>query len=260
MALLTVQYYSKTLSMQTRIMLILPQSDSGIGVKASSGDGQMKTLYLLHGMSDDESIWLRRTSIERYADETGIAVIMPTTQLGFYTDNYRGLDWWQYIAYEVPEFCREMFPKLSRRREDTYVAGLSMGGYGALKCALRAPEIFSRAAAFSAVCDVAELCTQMDIRGQDYWENIFGPLDQIYGSFNDLFTAAEDLKKRHEFPPPKLYIWCGREDYLFEQNCRFRDHLRSLHYPLTWEESAGDHQWVYWDQRIDRVIHHWLPL
>lgn len=97
------------------------------------------TLYLLHGLSDDDSIWLRRTSIERYVAQMGIAVVMPQVHRSFYTDMAAGGQYWTFISEELPALARSFFP-LSAKREDNFVAGLSMGGYGALKLGLRKPE------------------------------------------------------------------------------------------------------------------------
>lgn len=236
--------------------VILPEATRGlIGMAGQSGGAMWKTLYLLHGMSDDHTIWQRRTSIERYAAEKGIAVVMPTTHLGWYTDMYRGFKYFSFIAGELPKVCRQMFPNLSPRREDTYAAGLSMGGYGALKCGFRAPEVFSRVASLSGGVDAAATA----LRGAEnsYWRDVFGPAEDVPGSVNDLFAAAEELK---DSPlRPDVYMWCGTEDFLYDQNVRLRDHLDALGYDLIYEESPGDHQWKYWDEKIQTVLDWLVP-
>ena len=136
MALLHVNFYSRTLERETQMDVILPEAAKKLIGMEGVATRQCKTLYLLHGMSDDQTIWQRRTSIERYAAAYGLAVVMPTTDLGWYTDMYRGDKYFAFITCELPAVCRDLFPMMSPRREDTYVAGLSMGGYGALKCAL----------------------------------------------------------------------------------------------------------------------------
>ena len=185
-------------------------------------------------MSDDHTIWQRRTSIERYAAEKGLCVVMPTTHLGWYTDMYIGYNYFTYITKELPEICRGFFPNLSPRREDTYAAGLSMGGYGALKCGLRAGETFSRVASLSG-----------------------GPRDKVRGSFNDLFQAAVDMKDSPN--RPDVFMWCGTEDFLYQSNVAMRDHLRKLGYSLAYSETPGDHQWKYWDREIQNVLNWLIP-
>ena len=143
MALLHVNFFSDVLGMCAEMDVILPQQTSGqIGMEGRAADGKYKTMYLLHGLSDDQTTWQRRTSIERYVSGLGIAVVMPTTHLGFYTDTTYGVRYWTYVSQELPRICREFFPRMSEKREDTLAAGLSMGGYGAWKLALGAPETF----------------------------------------------------------------------------------------------------------------------
>ncbi len=257
MALLHVDYFSPVLDMDMEMDVILPEATRGqIGMEGKDAGGKIKTLYLLHGLSDDHTIWQRRTSIERYAAEKGIAVVMPTTHRGWYTDMYRGFKYFTATAVELPKICRQMFPRMSDKREDTYVAGLSMGGYGALKLGLRAPETFSMAASLSGALDASELAERLPEDGKpNYWQMVFGPRDQVKGSFDDLFAAAEELAS----PRPKVYIWCGTEDSLYPQNERMRDHLISLGYDLTYEESPGDHQWKYWDEKIQTVLDWMIP-
>ena len=259
MALLHVDFFSDVLGMCAEMDVILPEQTQGqIGMEGKGGGEKWKTLYLLHGMSDDHTIWQRRTSIERYAADKGIAVVMPTTHLGWYTDMHLGFDYFTYITEELPKICRSFFPKMSDRREDTFAAGLSMGGYGALKCGLRAPQTFSRVAPLSGAVDVVDVVSgNVSGPNANYWEDIFGPADKVKGSFNDLFAAAEELK---DSPiKPDVYMWCGTEDFLYDQNVRMRDHLTKLGYNLKYEESPGDHSWPYWDAKIQTVLDWLIP-
>ncbi len=249
MAHLVVDYYADALGVQTRMHVLLPQRLAA---------GKAKTLYLLHGMSDDEGTWMRRTSIERYAEEKGLAVVMPDGGLGWYTDMYRGLAWFKFISKELPALCRRFFPILSDKREDTYIGGNSMGGYGALKCALRAPRTFSRVISLSGALDAADTAINNTVPAtRRYWEDVFGPAEDVSGSENDLFAAATALTD--PALRPRIYMWCGTEDFLYAQNIRMRDHLRALGYDLTYEESPGDHQWRHWDKKIADALNWLLP-
>ena len=260
MALLHVDFFSDVLGMCSQMDVILPEQTRGqIGMEGKRSDGKYPTLYLLHGMSDDHTIWQRRTSIERYAADYGIAVVMPTTQLGWYTDMHIGYKWWTFLSQELPAICRTFFPNMSSRREDTFAAGLSMGGYGALKCGLLAPETFGAVASLSGGVDAVDVVTSnLGSAHADLFFDIFGPVDQLRGSDNDLFAVAERLSRRPE-AMPRVYMWCGTEDFLYQSNVRMRDHLRALGYDLTYEESPGDHQWKYWDEKIQTVLA-WLPI
>ena len=156
MAFMNLKFYSEALGMQTEVYVVIPQRQTNgeIGVSTKAEDQKYKCLYLLHGLSDDHSIWLRRTSIERYASEYGICVVMPAAAKSFYTDMKYGMKYYTFIARELPRVIRE-FLNVSDKREDNYIAGLSMGGYGALKIGLRQCDTFCAAAGLSPV---AELC------------------------------------------------------------------------------------------------------
>jgi putative tributyrin esterase len=260
MALLHVDFFSEVLGMCMQMDVILPQKTSGqIGMEGKINEGKIPTLYLLHGMSDDHTIWQRRTSIERYVSEMGIAVVMPTTHLGWYTDTAYGSRYWNFISKELPEICRSLFNNLSDKREETFAAGLSMGGYGAMKLGLAASETFGAVASLSGAMDVADASLiNIGLIQETYWKNIFGNLDQIKDSENDLFALAKQLKASGK-ELPKIYMWCGTEDFLYYENQKMKKHLIQLGYDLTYEESHGDHQWKYWDEKIQTVLN-WLPI
>lgn len=246
MALLHIHTYSHILGRSVRIDAAVPEKKAG----------PWKCLLLLHGLTDDHSLWQRRSSIERYAEEREIAVLMPTTKLGFYTNTYVGERWQDYVFDELLEICRRMLPNLSPKREDNFVAGLSMGGYGALKCALSRSECFSKVAIFSAATD-AYVLAQTPIEDpkmrEDYMLDVFGPVDRIPGSENDLFHLAEVCSGER----PEIYIWCGTEDFLYDMNIRMRDHLVKLGYKVKYSESPGGHHWMHWDREIMNALN-WM--
>ena len=244
MALLHVDFFSRVLGMCVQMDVILPQDTKGQIGMASKGGRNYPTLYLLHGLSDDHTIWQRRTSIERYVSSLGMAVVMPSTARCWYTDSPSG-KYFSYVADELPEVCREFFPNMSSEREDTYIAGISMGGYGAFKIGMLRPERFSMVAALSGVMDVTIYGEKPEHR------HIFG--DAIRGTKNDLFTVAKELRESGK-PLPELFQWCGTEDDLDPCNVQMRDYLRSLGYSLTYSESNGIHSWDDWDVQIQNVL------
>ncbi len=244
MAFLEVNFFSDSLGMCTQMNVILPER---------SEQEKIPVLFLLHGMSDDHTAWCRYTSIERYAADRGIAVVMPTTHLGWYTDMAMGYKYFTYITKELPEICRRFFPTMDLRRETTYAAGLSMGGYGAWKCALMAPETFSAAVSLSGALDIAALL-ESEIGGilenaPTYWTDIFGHLSQVAGGENDLMAQAGRLKAAGA-QLPRLYAWCGTEDFLYQNNKNAWEEIQKLGFDLTTRESEGDHSWKHWDKWI----------
>lgn len=225
-------------------------------VLPDNGGDCLPTLYLLHGMTDDHTIWQRRTSIERYADEKCIAVVMPSTSLGFYANTHAGERYFDYISGELVQAMRRMLPRLSEKREDTFVAGLSMGGYGALRCALKRPDVFCKAASMSGALDPEVLVQDPMPLGRPFcWLDVFGPAEDIPGSEHDLFAAAENLKENR----PEIWMWCGTEDSLYPCNVRMKDHLKKLGYTLHWHETPGDHTWKYWNREIQHVLAWLVP-
>lgn len=258
MALIQCDFFSETIGLCSSITVILPQPTRGqIGMAGSARGAKHPTLWLLHGLSDDHTIWLRRTSIERYVSPLGLAVVMPAVHRSFYTDMAQGYRYWTYISEELPELARSFFP-LSDAREDNFVAGLSMGGYGAFKLALRCPDRFAAAASLSGALDIVRTVHSPGEEWQDEMRRVFGDLDQLAGSDNDLFHLARQVAAR-EGPKPKLYQCCGTGDFLYEDNLRFRALARELNLDLTYEEGPGEHEWGYWDRQIQRVLA-WLPL
>ncbi|SFL64704.1 S-formylglutathione hydrolase FrmB [Paenibacillus sp. 1_12] len=253
MAWLHVHYNSETLRMPVPMEVLLPQHVSG-GSRQMLDPGPYKTLYLLHGMSEDHTAWMRRTSVERYVEGLPLAVVMPAGHLGGYTDMVYGRNYFKFITEELPMLCERMFP-LSNVREDRFIAGASMGGYGAMKAGLAAAHIFGAAASFSGEMDVTNAFNRLDLK---LATDIFGNKDALEGSVNDLFAAAQALSQSDQ-QQPELYMQCGTEDSLYEANARFKEYARQLGLTLTYEEGPGDHQWKYWDMALERMLQ-WLPL
>ncbi|UVI27473.1 alpha/beta hydrolase [Paenibacillus spongiae] len=254
MALINCDFYSEALGLSTSMTVILPQqSYSQIGMESKVFDRKHPTLYLLHGLSDDHTIWLRRTSIERYVAALGIAVVMPAVHRSFYADMKSGYNYWTFVSEELPTIARSFFP-LSDLKEDNFVAGLSMGGYGAFKVALSHPDRYQAAASLSGSMDIASVAD----RFPDDFARAFGTREEAVGSRNDLFQLASDLSASSK-QAPQLYQCCGTEDFLYDANLNFRDHAQQLGLPLTYEEEPGNHDWGYWDTKIQRVLE-WLPL
>jgi putative tributyrin esterase len=255
-ALIRCDFFSDVLELSTSMTVILPQETSSqIGMAGAGAEGDPPVLYLLHGMSDDDSTWSRRTSIERYVAPLGLAVVMPQVHRSFYADEVHGSRFWTYLSEELPAIAASFF-RFSQRREDTFVAGLSMGGYGAFKWALRQPERFAAAASLSGALDLAR---RQRFGGEraDAVSRIFGDVP-IAGTDNDLLWLLDE-STRSGASVPDLFLCCGAEDHLFPDNLAFRDTAERLGVPLTVEFGPGEHEWGYWDRMIQDVLR-WLPL
>lgn len=254
MILNEVKFFSETLGMLSSLYVLLPHRT--MAERKRKRASNLRTLYLLHGHSDDHTAWQRYTSIERYAEDLNLAVVMPAVHLSFYNDMVHGLKYWQFISEEVPALARDLF-SLSSARKHNFVGGLSMGGYGAFKLALTYPDRFAAAASLSGALDLPEVVrVKKNEPDNKEWikemHTVFGDLSKVPGSRHDLFALA---RKAARAPvKPRLYQCCGTEDELYPDNIRFRDAVQKLPLDLTYEEGPGEHNWAYWDKMIQRAL------
>ncbi len=263
MAWMECRFRSEVLQLSTAASVLLPRNgeadeNADRNRDDATGDSGFPTLWLLHGLSDDHTAWLRRTSLERYVGSHNLAVVMPAVHRSFYNDMHSGLRYWTFLSEELPTLMRSWF-RLSAERSDNFVAGLSMGGYGAFKWALRRPELFTAAASLSGALDMATHVRTGERVDREEWRWMFGEPEQVRGSDNDLLALLDRIAARPG-ACPSLYQCCGTGDFLYQHNLTFRDRARKLSLPLTYEEHAGEgHEWGYWDRMIQRVLA-WLPL
>lgn len=252
MALVRCDFFSEVLEVGTSVTVLLPQaSEQQIGVvSARSTDRELPVLYLLHGLSDDSTAWHRYTNIERYAAPLGLAVVMPEVQRSFYADEVHGARYWSFLSEELPSLVQSFF-RVSDRRDDTFVAGLSMGGYGALKWALNQPDRFAAAASLSGALDLVAL-SRVPWR-EPLFERVF---DGRMGEQDDLFAllGSADVERL-----PSFYVGCGTEDHLVEGNVRFVDEALLAGLDVHVDFRPGEHEWGLWDAAIRDVLA-WLPL
>ena len=244
MAVFTGSFLSAELGRHTSVTVILPHD-----TKQSPVVG-FKVLYLLHGKSDDSRTWLYRTNIERYASERGIAVVMPDGDLSFYNDMVHGAKYYSYITRELPEIVNSMF-RLSIRRDDTYIAGQSMGGYGALRCALTRPDKYAGCISLSPVADVAKVMARECATGETpMWQGICGDKPKATRGM-DLFYILEDIGDA-SIDFPKFYLACGKNDGFYDDVLRLKDALDDHRIEFTFEQAPAGHEWGFWDIAIQR--------
>ncbi|WFB36531.1 alpha/beta hydrolase family protein [Kiritimatiellota bacterium B12222] len=261
MALFHTHFFSEVLRMQSEATVILPQASTGsqIGIETAAARKSWPCLWLLHGLSDDHTTWTRRTSIERYAEEAGCAVVMPNGHRSFYTDMKQGGKYWTYISEELPTVMRSFFP-ISDRREDNAVAGLSMGGYGAAKWLLRKPDDFIAGASLSGAVDICGRMKKLMAEEPDsetaktLYLNFGKELPE--NADDDLLTQLKNTGERKNLPA--LLQICGTEDFLYDDNLLFKKTAEQVGYPLSYLERPGEHNWAFWEEAIQDVLA-WLP-
>lgn len=262
MALIQVNFTSSSLMRMVPVQVILPVEKLS-GKEAAAERVLFPTLYLLHGVTGNYTDWVSRTNIQRWAEAKNLAVVMPSGDNGFYVDrpeshNYYG----EFVGRELVEIMRSMFP-LSRRREDTFIAGLSMGGYGAVRNGLKYHDVYSCIAGLSTANIVVGIDKRTNdatyyLGRRDFAESIFGDLSKVEDSDKNPQWLAEKLAAAG-VDLPGIYLACGTEDPLLEGNRKLRDCLRSAGANVTYEEGPGGHEWDFWDRYIQRVLD-WLPL
>lgn len=262
MAIIEVNFISKCLMRTVTFNAIIPVDK--FGPQAEDAEQKpLKTLYLLHGIFGNYTDWVNGTRIQAWAEANDLAVIMPSGENRFYLDDEKsGELYGEFIGKELVEFTRKLFP-LSDKREDTFIAGLSMGGYGAIRNGLKYAENFGCVIGLSAalVHDTwkdADNSAPIFTFRRSYYEAVFGEYDKVKGSDKDPEALLLKLKEEGR-PIPKMYLCCGTEDGLVTANRDFRDFLNENGVDLTYVEGPGKHDWVFWDTYIKKVLD-WLPL
>jgi S-formylglutathione hydrolase FrmB len=260
-AFLSGNIYSKSLVVDSRIELFLPQDG-----RRYIWNEKPKTLILLHGLSDDASVWSRRTAVERSAERYNLALVMPEVQRSFYQDMKNGQKYFTYITEELPDLLEKMF-SVSLSRDDLMIAGLSMGGYGALRCAFARPDRFSCCGAFSGGFDLEGLVSNADsyveILGD--WpadvRGIFGEKKEIPPDalISNVIKNAPAKAAAAGVKIPKLYMVAGTADFLYQQAVDVHKQLDELGIEHIYEEVPGAfHEWDVWDEAIERFMKHFL--
>lgn len=240
MALISCSFLSNILQKTAQFNIIVPE---GAGKDAP-------ILYLLHGLKDDHTSWMRFTSIERYAINAGMVVVMPNADRSFYTDMMYGGAYYTFFTKELFPYIRQLF-SFSTDREKTYIAGVSMGGYGALKFALRNPSVFGAAASLSGAVDVSDRLAR-DPRWSEIKKLVFGAQRAVSNSTDDLFFLLKQLETSQH--TPRLYITCGEDDFLFQNNVHFVEALSKTPIPYQFKPAPGVHDWNFWDAQIQSAI------
>lgn len=207
------------------------------------------TLYLLHGAGDNASTWHRLTTIEQYAAQYGCTVIMPGVNRSYYTDMSYGLDYFSYVTQELPNLCSR-FLKFNTDPEKTFVAGLSMGGYGALKCALTFPERYSKVVSLSGVTDI-----QRRLRDPAMTPELIREMQGVFGEQlqvepqDDIYALAAKLLQDGR-KQPSLLACCGSEDPFVQMNREFARYMSTTAFNYRYVETPGTHDWRFWEQHL----------
>jgi S-formylglutathione hydrolase FrmB len=238
MAIATLNLYSESLGTQQDVTVILPKPEDTC---------RSAVLYLLHGLLDGQHSWLQRSRIAEYAEQYCLIIVMPNAQRSFYTNQKNGYAWRDWIETELPAAIEQWFgltDPVSR-----HVAGLSMGGYGAMKLGLSSPKRFQSIGSFSGVLHLSAITHYPELNQiMNDIELAFGGVDNIAGSKDDLTTLI------HKTPMPFMHITCGLQDSLLEGNRYLAKVLVDQEANVLYQEVDGGHEWKVWDKNIEDYL------
>jgi len=262
MAFIQMNLMSKALMRTVPVNVILPVDKMAFPGMPVREEKPYKTLYLLHGVFGNYTDWVCGTRIQRYAEEHDLVVVMPSGDNAFYVDqpaanNYYG----EFVGKELVEVTRRMFP-LSRKREDTFIAGLSMGGYGAMRNGLKYCDTFGYIVSLSGALLVDDFATRTEdgpffLENKSYAEACFGDLSKLVDSDKNPRWLVKELKKAGR-ELPRIYMACGDQDGLLPENKEMAAFLKEQGAEVTFEIGPGAHEWDFWDTYIKKAIE-WLP-
>lgn len=262
MAFIQMSIMSKSLMRTVPVNVILPVDKMTLPGMPAIENRPYKTLYLLHGVLGSATDWVNGTRIQRYAEENDLAVVMPSGDNAFYVDQPAGNNnYGEFIGVELVELTRKMFP-LSNKREDTYIGGLSMGGYGALRNGLKYNDTFGAIVALSSALVIEDAPNRTNdsiffIERRDYAESCFGDLNQLLESDkNPKFLVKQMKEQGKQFP--KIFMACGERDSLLKVNKDMVEFLTKNDIEVTFKVGPGSHDWDFWDNFIKEGIN-WLP-
>lgn len=260
MAHLTVNFRSKALGMPVMLDVLMPQ-----------GRGGYKTLYLLHGAGGDHSSWVLNTRIADYVNNKNIAVIMPSGKNRFYVKNQYGKDFYSYITDELIDICEKWFD-ISHNACDRYIAGMSMGGYGAVYAALKNPYMYNTAFSYSGLLNILERFDKP--QGIDMFP-VFGTRQQLVENEYDLYTLIDKYydnssdctcektdtfnnynkdNKYTDSSKTRFVITCGQEDSRIHMSRQFYEALNAAGIDSMYKENTGGHDFAYWDYCIEQTV------
>jgi S-formylglutathione hydrolase FrmB len=256
MAVFQIDFFSQSLRRKVPLVAVVPL-DAPPEIMPNVPE-VFKPVFLLHGFSANQMDWLCNVPLPELALKHGMAFILPTGENSFYlNDEVRMAMYEDFVCDEVPAFCRRIFP-LSPRSEDTTIGGLSMGGFGALHSGLAHSDIFGNIIALSSALITDEVSKMKEGQGNpiapySYYLHTFGPPEKIPGSHSDPKALAKELLEQKK-PIPRMYMACGTEDFLIQENRNFHKYLADLDIKHEYVEGPGIHDWIFWNTYLARAL------
>ena len=255
MALLNCEFCSHVLGMDTQLTVILPEHRHQ---PRKPENKKYPVIYALHGLGRDHTTWLRGGQLDYLLENQDVIAVIPNGAKSFYTDGKYGYEYFTYLTEELPTIVGNYFPA-STKREDTFIAGISMGGYGALHAAFLRPDLYCAVAALSAGCDPFSTLTKLPqnmYSCRDFEQNkinLFGTAEEFHASIQHLPNAMQAcLDSGRKLP--RIFMACGRQDFAFAMNEQFRNQAISMGAEITWHEEDGLHDWNFWNRILPKML------
>ncbi|RUS45041.1 alpha/beta hydrolase family protein [Cohnella sp. AR92] len=254
MATINMHFFSHSLKRAVPLTALIPLDSPFLPPQKNSEIQPLKSLYLLHGYSGTHTDWSHFSRIRELSDRYRIAVFMPSGENHFYVDDEnKGSMFGEYIGKDLIDFTRMLFP-LSSSREDTFIAGVSMGGYGAIRNGYKYADRYGHIIGLSSALIPYKIANKEpgfkdEIADYGYYRSVFGDLTELLGSDKDPEAIVRRLIETGE-ELPRLYMACGTEDFLLDVNRRFHDFLEENKVEHTYRESAGAHTWDFCNEAI----------
>lgn len=239
------------------LTVIIPFESYGIPEVEAAKPEKFRTLYLLHGFGGNESDWMDYTNLRALSEENNLAIVLPSAENSFY-ENWGGIgaSYSDFVGKELVDFTRRAFP-LSEKREDTFIGGLSMGGFGALRLGCLYHETFGKIFSFSGAFIVDDIAGQKPgyrdmIADYEYYVRAFGNLDHVKNTEKDPLFCVDEAVRAGRIPA--FYQAVGTEDFLLEENRSMHEELLKRNIPVSYHESKGTHNWTFWNEYLPKAL------
>lgn len=247
------EFPSDTLHAYVPLTVLLPKPMSSPLEQPRRRDSY-PVVYLLHGALESGNNWIYRTDLAELVDQKEIAAVLPSAGNSFYLDEPEGPQYYTYLTEELPEYLGRTFP-LSHRREETFIGGLSMGGYGSLYAALRKPRQYSKAFSLSGAMNIRTVASFVSNCGATLPSQL-RRRRELQNSPYDLFPMVEQANPQ---ALPAMFLACGTEDALIRDNRRMAQVLENRGVPFTYQEASGTHNWAFWRPWLTRAFDFLAP-
>ena len=256
MAKTSINYYSESLNRNAEVNILLPeQYGFGSRQKGHPIEKDFPVLYLLHGYNSDKDTWSYLSQLPFFARELPLCIVMPSAYNSWYGPGVlTDMNYTNFLSNELPKVMKSLF-NISNKREDTFIGGLSMGGFGSILMSLKYPEKYSYCFSFSGVLDMDLFYEDNNFKkGININRDIFlGDRDDLIKNDIDIDVLLErNIKENKELP--KYYIACGDDDPVLEYNRSFKNKLENNNIDFKYKEAPGGHDWNFWNKEIQEVL------